>query len=78
MSTTLLLPVLRCLQINIFKDEMKTRFKMKDLGPIHYCLGMEVRQDLMEGTITLTQSGLLTLDLAFLSQIRLPFQCICH
>jgi hypothetical protein len=54
---------------------------MKDLGPIHYCLGMEVRQDLMEGTITLTQSGLLTLysgDLAFLSQIRLPFQCICH
>jgi transposase InsO family protein len=43
--------------IDIFKDEMKTRFKMKDLGPIHYCLGMEVRQDLTEGTITLTQSG---------------------
>ena len=29
---------------------------MKDLGPIHSCLGMEVRQDLVEGTITLSQS----------------------
>lgn len=43
--------------INEFKDELKSRFKMKDLGPIHYCLGMEVHQDLIEGTITLTQNG---------------------
>ena len=43
--------------INTFKEELKSRFKMKDLGPIHYCLGMEVRQDLTEGTITLSQNG---------------------
>ena len=43
--------------INIFKEELKSKFKMKDLGPIHYCLGMEVRQDLEEGTITLSQNG---------------------
>ena len=30
---------------------------MKDLGPIHYCLGMEVRQNLAEDTITLSQNG---------------------
>ena len=44
-------------RINIFKEELKSKFKMKDLGPIHYCLGMEVRQNLAEGTITLSQSG---------------------
>ena len=36
------------------KKELKTSFKMKDLGPVHYCLGIEFKQD-TNGTIKMTQ-----------------------
>ncbi len=36
---------------------MSQRFKMKDLGPIEQCLGMEINQDLEEGTIEINKSG---------------------
>ena len=36
------------------KKELKTSFKIKDLGPVHYCLGIEFKQDTNE-TITMTQ-----------------------
>ena len=43
--------------IDTFKSELKDRFKMKDLGPIKYCLGMEITQDLVKGTIEVKQQG---------------------
>ena len=27
------------------KKELKTSFKMKNLGPVHYCFGIEFKQD---------------------------------
>ena len=36
------------------KKELKTSFKMKDLGPVHYCLGIEFKQD-TNGTVKMTQ-----------------------
>ena len=36
------------------KKELMTSFKMKDLGPVHYCLGIEFKQD-TDGTIKMTQ-----------------------
>ena len=36
------------------KKELKTSFKMKDLGPVHYCLGIELKQD-TNGTIKMMQ-----------------------
>lgn len=40
---------------NIKKGLMK-EFEMKDLGPISYCLGVQFKQDLKKGTITMCQS----------------------
>ncbi|WVZ83459.1 hypothetical protein U9M48_030605 [Paspalum notatum var. saurae] len=41
--------------ITSFKDEMKSSFKMSDLGCLSYYLGIEVKQD--EGRITLCQAA---------------------
>ena len=40
-----------------FKPQLSQKFKMKDLGPIKHCLGMEIIQDLGKGTIEINQSG---------------------
>ena len=39
-----------------FKSQLKQRFNMKDLGPLTSCLGMEIKQDPTNGTITVSQS----------------------
>lgn len=46
-------------QVDDFKCEMKRNFKMKDLGPISYYLGISITQNVSEGVITLDQSGYL-------------------
>jgi hypothetical protein len=38
------------------KESLQSAFKMKDLGPIHYCLGIEFKQDLENNTITMSQA----------------------
>jgi hypothetical protein len=43
--------------IEEFKLQLSQRFKMKDLGPIKHCLGMEINQDLEKGTIEINKSG---------------------
>ncbi|BES98060.1 Hydra magnipapillata [Nesidiocoris tenuis] len=37
------------------KDSLKSKFEMKDLGPIHYCLGIEISYSQKEGELKLTQ-----------------------
>lgn len=37
------------------KENLKRIFKMKDMGLVHYCLGIEFKQDLEKGTITMSQ-----------------------
>jgi hypothetical protein len=39
-----------------FKKQIGEIYKMKDLGPINQLLGMDVRQDLEKGTVSLSQS----------------------
>ena len=39
---------------NSFKTELSQRFKMRDLGPLHHFLGMEVTRDRKRGTLQLT------------------------
>jgi hypothetical protein len=41
-----------------FKDELFKTYKMKDLGEIKHLLDMEVVQDLVNGTIKITQAKL--------------------
>ena len=38
------------------KDELKDTFKMKDLGPIHWFLGLEITRDRMQRSISISQS----------------------
>ena len=38
------------------KTDLVKVFKMKDMGTINYCLGIEFKQDLKNGTITMCQS----------------------
>ena len=42
--------------IDAFKDELKDVYSMKDLGPLTYCLGMEVSRDSHTHTITVKQT----------------------
>lgn len=44
-------------EMQSFKEELFCTYKMKDLGPIKHLLGMEVTQDLINGTIKITQSN---------------------
>lgn len=44
-------------QMKRIKENLKRTFKMKDMGPVHYCLGIEFKQDLEKGTITMSQKG---------------------
>jgi len=41
--------------INSFKQELKSKYRMKDLGELNYFLGMEVTRDKEKGTIKLSQ-----------------------
>ena len=41
--------------INSFKQELKSKYRMKDLGELNYFLGMEVSRDKVNGTIKLSQ-----------------------
>jgi len=41
--------------INEFKADIQKQFKIKDLGPVSWCLGMEVCRDRLAKTIELTQ-----------------------
>jgi hypothetical protein len=41
--------------MKMVKEALQSVFKMKDLGPIHYCLGIEIKQDLEANTITMSQ-----------------------
>ena len=41
--------------MRMVKESLQRVFKMKDLGPIHYCLGIEIKQDLEANTITMSQ-----------------------
>lgn len=42
--------------IKQMKSELKKKFEMKDLGAIHFCLGIEFHQDIDKATITMSQS----------------------
>lgn len=42
-------------EVNVFKEEMKSSFKMSDLGSLSYYLGIEVKQ--LSGRITLSQAA---------------------
>jgi hypothetical protein len=42
--------------VDEFKSELRTKYNMKDLGQLKYCLGIEVETDVDKGTITLRQS----------------------
>ena len=46
--------------MNRIKTSLKNIFDIKDLGPIHYCLGIEFKQDLEKGTITMGQKKYIT------------------
>lgn len=37
------------------KKDLAQKFKMKDLGKLHYCLGIEFKQDLSRKTVTMCQ-----------------------
>lgn len=37
------------------KRELAKSFKMKDLGKLHYCLGIEFKEDIEKGTIRMSQ-----------------------
>ncbi|MCO5574355.1 hypothetical protein L7F22_028138 [Adiantum nelumboides] len=51
-----LVPLASSLQLMIeAKFEISQAFPMTDGGPLHYCLGMEVTQDLNHGTISISQ-----------------------
>ncbi len=41
-------------QIDLLKSSLSLKFKMKDLGPLNYCLGLNITQD--GGAITVSQS----------------------
>ena len=41
--------------IDRIKESLKNIFDMKDLGPIHYCLGIEFKQHVENGVITMSQ-----------------------
>ena len=43
-----------------FKRELTSRIKMKDVGPLRYCLGMHVVQDPQTYSITINQKGFVT------------------
>jgi hypothetical protein len=42
--------------LNLFKDELKSVYNMKDLGELQYCLGIEVERNWGNSTITLRQT----------------------
>ncbi len=44
-------------EIDVTKKELSTRFRMKDLGKLHHFLGMEVIQDLIDGTVWFGQTA---------------------
>jgi hypothetical protein len=44
-------------EMQSFKNSLFDTYKMKDLGPIKHLLGMEVVQDIVKGTIVITQSN---------------------
>ena len=47
-----------CIQtINGVKDDLNARFKMKDLGPVSYYLGMRIQRDRIKGTLAIDQTG---------------------
>lgn len=46
-------------QIDDLKSEMNKNFKMKDLGPVSYYLGISISQNTSEGILTLDQSNYL-------------------
>ncbi len=46
--------------IDQFKKSISTKFNMKDLGPLKYCLGMQIDQDISAGTVKLSQAGYAT------------------
>lgn len=42
-------------KINKVKEDLAKKFKMKDLGEAHYCLGIEVMRDKAKACVTLSQ-----------------------
>src|SRR5258708_20351957 len=42
--------------LNQKKDELKSTFKMKDLGPIHWFLGLEITRDRARCFISVSQT----------------------
>jgi hypothetical protein len=43
--------------INLFKKSLNTHFKIKDLGEAANYLGIEIKQNVSDGTITLSQKA---------------------
>lgn len=44
------------IEMNKIKDDLQKWLCMKHLGPFHYCLGVEFKQNLSNGIITMKQS----------------------
>ncbi len=42
------------------KEELKKVFKIRDLGPASFFLGMEIKRDRIQGTLKLTQTKAVT------------------
>jgi len=42
------------------KRKMRERFEMEDLGEVHYCLGMSIKRNRNEGTLTIDQRAYLS------------------
>ena len=45
------------------KKELSEKFKMKDLGPIHHFLGINIIQDQLTGLVTATGYNIMMVDL---------------
>ena len=47
-------------EMDKMKASLSKTFNMKDLGPLHYCLGIEFEQDLDKGVIVMKQQKYVT------------------
>lgn len=64
-------------EIQEIKDRLSERFKMTDIGPVAYYLGMEITRDRPNRTIYLSQAGYIdkvirNFDLSGLSPVKTP------
>ena len=44
-----------CQHLEKLKAGLMKTFEMKDMGPVHYCLGIEFKQDAQDCSITMLQ-----------------------